>query len=248
MTQALVAIPTYHLSEGQVVRWRTGGYGLPERYVFALRRAGLSPVLLPGPGPGDAEEALAPFAGLLFAGGGDVDPGCYGADPHPTTYGVDPGRDEMELELLAAAVSLELPTLAICRGMQVVNVACGGTLHQHLPDLEGRDAHGDASSGRTVSHSVEVAPESRLATALEGRRLHGCVSHHHQAVDRIGSGLVPVAWSDDGVVEGLELPPGASWLVAVQWHPETNAAEEPAQQAIFGCFAARVGQRTAANR
>lgn len=242
MAQLFVAIPTYHLPEGRVVRWSTGGYAIPERYVSALWRAGLSPVLLPRPGHGDAEEALAPFAGLLLAGGGDVDPGCYGAEPHNTTYGVDASRDGMELQLLTAALRLGLPTLAICRGMQVVNVAFGGTLHQHLPDLEGRDVHGDPTEGRSVIHGVDVAPESRLGTALQAQRLEGCVSHHHQAVDRIGSGLVQVAQSGDGVVEGLELPPGASWLVAVQWHPEVNAADDPAQQAIFGSFASVLGR------
>ena len=248
MAQHLVAIPTYHLPEGRVLRWRTGGYALPERYVSALWRGGLSPVLLPRPGHGEAQDALAPFAGLLLAGGGDVDPGCYGAEPHPTTYGVDPDRDGMELELLAGAVRLGLPTLAICRGMHVVNVAFGGTLHQHLPDLEGRDVHGDPTEGRSVIHSVGVVPESRLGTALQAPRLEGCISHHHQAVDRIGSGLVQVAQSNDGVVEGLELPPGASWLVAVQWHPEANAAESSAQQAIFDSFAAVLRRRADANQ
>ncbi len=231
-----------------MVRWSTGGYALPERYVSALWRAGLSPVLLPGPGHGAAEETLAPFAGLVLAGGGDVDPGCYGAEPHPATYGVDPHRDGMELELLAAAVRLGLPTLAICRGMQVVNVAFGGTLLQHLPELEGRDVHGDPTEGRSVIHGVDIAPESRLGMALQAPRLEGCVSHHHQAVDRIGPGLVPVARSDDGVVEGLELPPGANWLVAVQWHPEVNAADDAAQQAIFGSFADLLRQRADADR
>ena len=97
MAPVLVALPTYHLPEGRVVRWRTGGFAVPEGYVLALRRAGVSPVLVPGPGPDDAEDALAPFAGLLLAGGGDVDPGRYGAETHPKTYGIDPERDEMEL-------------------------------------------------------------------------------------------------------------------------------------------------------
>ncbi len=248
VAQVLVAIPTYHLGEGRVLRWRTGGFGVPEGYVHALRRAGVWPVLVPGPGPEEPEEALAPFAGLLLAGGGDVDPARYGAEPHPQTYGIDPDRDDLELALVSAALGLGLPTLAICRGMHVINVACGGTLHQHLPGLQGGDAHGDPTAGRSVVHGVDVAAASRLCAALGRRRLDGCVSHHHQAVERIGSSLVPAAWSDDGLVEALELPPGEPWLVAVQWHPEANAAEEPAQQTIFDAFARRVRERADANR
>ncbi len=248
MAQVLVAIPTYHLEEGRVLRWRTGGFGVPEGYVVALRRAGASPVLVPGPSPADPDDALAPFAGLLLAGGGDVDPGRYGAEAHPKTYGIDPDRDDVEMALLSAALRLGLPTLAICRGMHVVNVACGGTLVQHLPDVEGRDVHGDPTARRSVLHGVDVAAGSRLGTALERSRLDGCVSHHHQAVERMGSGLVPVAWSGDGLVEALELPPGEPWLVAVQWHPEANAGEDPAQQTIFDAFVRRVGERADANR
>ncbi len=247
VAQLLVAIPTYHLGEGRVLRWRSGGYGVPEGYVLALRRAGLWPVLVPGPSPEEPDDALAPFAGLLLAGGGDVDPCRYGAEPHSQTYGIDPERDDIELSLVSAALRLGLPTLAICRGMHVVNVACGGTLQQHLPGVQGRDAHGDPTAGRSVAHGVEVAAGSRLGSALRRHRLHGCVSHHHQAVELIGSRLVPVAWSDDGLVEALELPPDDPWLVAVQWHPEANAAEEPMQQAIFDAFARGLRDRADVN-
>ncbi|MDP8976474.1 MAG: gamma-glutamyl-gamma-aminobutyrate hydrolase family protein [Actinomycetota bacterium] len=240
MTQVLVAIPTYHLDEGRVLRWRTGGFGIPEGYVLALRRAGAWPVLVPGPSPDETDDLLAPFSGLLLAGGGDVDPGRYGAQPHPRTYGIDADRDDIELSLVSAALRLGLPILAICRGMHVVNVACGGTLEQHLPGVQGRDAHGDPTAHRSVIHSVEVAADSRLGAVLGNRRLDGCVSHHHQAVERIGSNLVPVAWSGDGLVEALEPPPSEPWLVAVQWHPEASAAEDSAQQEIFNGFARRV--------
>lgn len=248
MGQPLVAVPTYHLAEGRVLRWRTGGFAVPEGYVVALQRAGLSPVLVPGPSPEEPDDALAAFSGLLLAGGGDVDPGCYGAEAHPQTYGIDPGRDDLELALVTAALRIGLPTLAICRGLHVVNVACGGTLHQHLPAVEGGDLHGDPTAARSVVHGVAIDPRSRLGTALGRHRLHGCVSHHHQAVERMAPSLVPVAWSDDGLVEALELPPGGSWLVAVQWHPEANAAEEPAQQTIFDAFAGVVRERADAAR
>lgn len=243
MTPTFVAVPTYHLAPGRVARWRSGGFGVPEDYVLALRRAGLSPVLIPGPGPEDAEAFLTPFAGLVLAGGGDVNPSRYGADPHPATYGLDGDRDDLELSLVPAALSLGLPTLAVCRGMHVVNVACGGTLYQHLPALEGRAAHGDPTVGVSVLHDVNLAEGSRLGTVLGRSRLRNCASHHHQAVAEIGSGLVPTAWSDDGLVEALELPPGEAWLLAVQWHPEENAVEEPTQQRIFDAFAERVEER-----
>ena len=242
-----VAVPTYHLGPEGVARWRSGGFGVPEKYVFALRRAGLWPVLVPGPGPDDPEALLSPFAGLFLAGGGDVDPRRYGADPHPATYGVDEDRDDLEFALVPAAVRLGLPTLAICRGMHVVNVACRGTLHQHLPALEGHDAHGDPGAGKSVFHDVDVADASRLRTAAGSSRVRNCACHHHQAVARIGSGLVPVAWSDDGLVEALELPAEEPWLVAVQWHPEENSAEEPAQHKIFEAFAEQVRERSSRN-
>ncbi len=244
----LVAVPAYHLVPGRVARWRWGGFGVPEKYVLALRRARLSPVLIPGPAPDDPEALLSRFDGLLLAGGGDVDPRRYGADPHPATYGVDEDRDDLEFAVVPAAVRLRVPTLAICRGMHLVNVACGGTLHQHLPAMEGRAAHGDPTSGLSVLHDVDIADGTRLANSLSQRRLCNCASHHHQAVARIGSGLVPVAWSDDGLVEALELPAGEAWLVAVQWHPEENAAEEPGQQRIFDAFAEQVRDRSSDSR
>jgi putative glutamine amidotransferase len=191
---------------------------------------------------------LSPFAGLLLAGGGDVEPSRYGATPHPATYGVDADRDHLELALVPAALRLGLPTLAICRGMHVVNVACGGTVHQHLPDTDGHAAHGDPTSGQSVVHDVTVANGSLLCTAIGGERLQKCPCHHHQAVAQVGSNLVPVAWSHDGLVEALERPAGETWLLAVQWHPEENASEEPAQQRIFDAFAERVRQRDGATR
>lgn len=244
----LVAVPAYHLGAGRVARWGGGAFAVPDKYVRALRRAGLRPVLVPGPAPDDPEELLSPFAGLFLAGGGDVDPERYGADPHPETYGLDADRDDLEFALFPAALHLGLPTLAVCRGMHVLNVALGGTLHQHLPDIEGQAAHGDPTTGMAVLHPVEVAEGSRLATAVGGTRLRNCSSHHHQTVADVASGLVPVAWSDDGLVEGLEPPAGAPWVVAVQWHPEENVAEEPGQQRIFDAFAHQVRERSDGTR
>ncbi|HEV7887181.1 MAG TPA: gamma-glutamyl-gamma-aminobutyrate hydrolase family protein [Acidimicrobiales bacterium] len=234
----LVAIPTYHLVEGRVQGWVSGGFGLPERYVHALRRAGARPVLLPGPDPGDAADVLAPFDAVVLAGGGDVDPGRYGGEQHPSVYGVDPDRDGLEVDLALATARLGVPTLAVCRGMQVVNVAFGGTLLAHVPDVDGLGAHGSPVGGSSAVHDVKSAGGSRLE-AVCGPVVRDCVSHHHQAVDRLGRGLVPVAWTDDGLVEAVEREdPAGAFFIAVQWHPEMTAATDPAQQALFDALVA----------
>ncbi len=232
----LVVIPAPHLASGRVLGWSGGGYALPERYVAALGRAGARAVLLPPPGATPPEEALAPFDGLLLAGGGDIEPSFYGAGHHPKVYGTDAERDEAELALVGAAMDMGLPTLAICRGLQVLNVALGGTLHQHLPDLGGTHLHGHPVTGESVVHHVKLAAGTRLADAC-GREALRCMSHHHQGIDRLGQGLTPVAWSEDGLVEGFEADDGA-WVVGVQWHPEITAAEDRSQQALFDGFVA----------
>lgn len=249
MSRPLVAVPTYHLAAGSVRDWARGGYAVPEAYVAALLRAGAQPVLVPALGPTSPAELLAPFDALVLAGGGDIEPGRYGAAPHPNVYGVDTERDRVELAVVAEAVGAGLPTLAICRGFQVLNVVRGGTLHQHLPELQGMDLHGHPTKGRSVVHEVTVAAGTRLAEAC-GTEVLRAVSHHHQGVDRLGRGLVPVAWSGDGLVEAVEVPAGSGgggWLVAVQWHPEMTAADDPSQQALFDALVTqalcRVGRR-----
>lgn len=233
----LVVIPAPHLASGRVLGWSGGGYALPERYVAALGRAGARPVLLPPAGAAPPQDALAPFDGLLLAGGGDIEPSHYGARPHPEVYGSDAERDEAELALVRAAVDMGLPTLAICRGMQVLNVALGGTLHQHLPEMEGMHLHGHPVTGESVLHHVKLAAGTRLAHAC-GREALRCMSHHHQGIDRLGWGLTPVAWSEDGLIEAAEADDGA-WVVGVQWHPEISAAEDRYQQALFDGFVAQ---------
>lgn len=234
----VIAVPTYRLAVGRVSGWTAGGYALPEGYVAGLRRAGARAALVPGGDePERAVEALAGCAGLLLAGGGDVVPRHYEGREHPAQYGLDPERDDAELTLLDAARAAGLPVLAICRGLQVVNVAFGGTLEQHLPDRLGT-THGDPVGGLSASHDVEVAPGSRLAAAVGVPRLERVTSHHHQGVDRLGSGLVATGWSPDGLVEAFENDDDGPWLVAVQWHPEATADHDPAQQAVFDAFVA----------
>ena len=236
----LVVVPTYHLPAGRVLDWARGGYAVPEGYVASLQRAGARAVLLPPDLDANPGDLLAPFDALLLAGGGDVEPARYGGgDPHPAVYGVDPIRDEAELRLVRAAVAAGLPTLAVCRGLQVLNVALGGTLHQHLPDLQGMDLHGHPTRNSSVLHDVKLSTGTRVAEAC-GREVLRCTSHHHQAVDRIAEGLAATAWSGDGLVEAVELAGGDGWVVGVQWHPEMTSAEDPAQQALFDGFASFV--------
>jgi gamma-glutamyl-gamma-aminobutyrate hydrolase PuuD len=236
-----VAVPATHLEPGQVPRWTAGAFAVPDTYVAALRRAGVRPVVLDTAEPGPAEEVLAPFEGLLLIGGGDVDPFRYGAEPSATVYGVEPARDGLELRLVLEARRRGLPTMAVCRGMQVLNVAFGGALLQDLP-AEGRfGPHGPMVPGGTVAHDVKVAPGSRLAGCVGGAAvIPSCPSQHHQGVSWLGEGLVPTAWSDDGLIEAVEAEPGDGWLLGVQWHPERTAADDPVQQALYDGFGAAV--------
>jgi putative glutamine amidotransferase len=219
--------------------WASGGYAVPEAYIHAVRRAGMEPVILPGGNPQAARRILASVHALLLIGGGDVDAARYGARPHPDAYGIDDERDEHEIELVHAAVSTELPVLAVCRGAQLVNVALGGSLIQHIPDVSGTIPH-RATVGRSVMHEVKVTPGTRLEEACAAEVL-SAASSHHQAVDRLGRGLVISARSDDGIIEGVEAEQG--WLVAVQWHPEETAAGDPAQHSLFDALARQASLR-----
>lgn len=241
----LVAIPAGRVEAGRIQGWGPDAYAVAEPYVAALRRAGARPVILAGPEPDPPEEVLAPFAGLVLAGGGDLDPRLYSTRQDERVYGIDTDRDALELELARWALDRGMPTLAICRGMQVVNVVRGGSLHQHLPEPLGRGAHGDPTSGVLVTHGVKVAGASRLAAATEATRLKACTSVHHQGVDRLGEGLRAVGWSDDGLIEALEPDGDGGWLVAVQWHPEITAADDAEQQSLFDAFT-REARRSAA--
>lgn len=215
---------------------RSGGSAAP--YLEALLRAGARPALIGAPDEGSQEETLAAFDGLVLIGGGDVDPARYGQAPHSQVYGVDRERDALEINLLMEADRKDLPVLGICRGLQVVNVAFGGTLHQHLPEVPGLDRHRVAPGGMT--HEVKVAESSRLHEAC-GRATLEASSWHHQGIDRLGDGLAPVAWSGDGLVEAIERPDG--WVVAVQWHPEEIAPTDHAHQALFDAFANQARER-----
>lgn len=214
---------------------------VPGSYLRALASTGGRPVVVDPSWEGArSPDALpASCAGLLLTGGGDVAPELYAAPPGspaaPSGDGdeeVDPLRDAFELSLLACATERRLPVLAICRGMQLLNVARGGTLVQQLPSaVAGR--HG--TSAAWSEHPVRLRGDSRLAGAVGTAELAACSSHHRQAVARLGAGLLETGWSEDGLVEAVEDADGR-WIVGVQWHPEDTADRDAGQRRIFGAF------------
>jgi putative glutamine amidotransferase len=225
-----IAVVAYHLRPGRVSYWQVGGYGVPENYIDALRRArGRASLILPGDDRSPA-ELLERYDGLLLVGGGDVEPSRYGAPSSDTIYGVEKDRDAFEIELLQEADRRALPTLCICRGMQVLNVAFGGTLVPDLPSDGRFQAHGTPSGADALFHDVKLEGGSAIARAA-GADVLSCSSHHHQGVDAIGDGLVATGWSEDGLVESIERERG--WIVGTQWHPEDSADTDPQQQSLF---------------
>ncbi|MGH3059978.1 MAG: gamma-glutamyl-gamma-aminobutyrate hydrolase family protein [Gaiellaceae bacterium] len=195
--------------------WDAPAALIPLAYVSAIERAGGRPLLVP-PSEDGIDETLAVLDGLLFSGGSDIDPDTYGAEAHPETNGVRPERDQAELALLEAALARDMPVLAVCRGSQVLNVALGGDLVQHLPEVVGHEQH-KHTPGVFADHDVEVLPGTKLQ-ALVGD--HAPVkSHHHQGYGRIGDGLRAAARAEDGTVEAIE-DPERRFALGVLWHPE----------------------------
>jgi putative glutamine amidotransferase len=218
--------------------WEAPAALIPLSYVSAIERAGGRPLLVP-PSEDGIEETLAVLDGLLFSGGADIDPDTYGAEAHPETNGVRPERDQAELALLEAALARDMPVLAVCRGSQVLNVALGGDLVQHLPEVVGHERH-KHTPGVFADHDVEVLPGTRLQ-ALVGD--HAPVkSHHHQGYGRIGSGLREAALAEDGTVEAIE-DPARRFTLGVLWHPE--AGEDAA---LFEALVAEAAAFRAARR
>jgi putative glutamine amidotransferase len=198
--------------------WDDEAVLLPRRYADKVALAGGIPVLLP-PVPG-IEHVLSRLDALLLSGGGDIDPARYAAAPDPAAGPPSAARDGAELALCRGALALGLPLLGICRGLQVINVTLGGTLHQHLPDIVGHTGHSPEDSGYG-RHDVTVTPGSRLAGVL-GRTELPVPTHHHQAIAQLGTGLVASAWTADGTIEAVEHGSGELSMLAVQWHPEAG--------------------------
>ena len=206
-------------------------------YATAIRGAGLLPLVLPVLDPADADAALDDVAGLVLTGGEDVNPGRYGSAPHPELGYTHDGRDAVEIALVEAARARGIPTLAICRGVQILNVALGGTLVQDIPSEWASPIVHDGEWPRTARvHEVDVTPGSRLARAL-GTERPVVNSMHHQAVGTVAPSLATVARAPDGIVEGVEWPTEDWWMVGVQWHPEElTASPEPWDRALLGAF------------
>ncbi len=206
--------------------WHQEAALLSHGYLTEIARAGGLALMIP-PDPYLAQEpddALERIDALVLAGGADIDPANYGAQPHAETRGTVPARDRTEIALARRAVERDLPVLGICRGMQLLNVALGGTLHQHVPDVVGHHEHRRAPGTFAGSdHLVELTPGS-LAARAAGEERHNTKSHHHQAVDRLGEGLVVTGTSRlDGLPEAIELP-DRRFVLGVQWHPEADEA------------------------
>ena len=240
----VIGITTYE-DQASWRGWSARAAMLPYVYVDAVRRSGGRAVMLP-PG-GDDEEARATVAsldGLVVTGGPDIDPVRYGAPRHPRTQAPATLRDAWDLNVTSHALRLGVPLLAICRGMQVLNVCRGGTLHQHLPDLVGHGRHDGPPNGFGL-HQVRISPDSTLAAILPEDGFLDVPTHHHQAVNLLGDGLKAVAWEEDGTIEAVEAGPSeldglSGFVLGVQWHPEQGSDPR-----LFTALVRAVTDRTA---
>jgi len=213
-------------------------------YVRAVEQAGGVPVLLPPHlTPETVETLWRKLDGLLLTGGGDVDPARFGQAPDPTLAEVSPARDALEIDVTRRALAQGTPLLAICRGIQVLNVSLGGTLIQDIASARpGALAHGQTAPRDEPTHAVKVMGEgTRLGRVLGAAELR-VNSFHHQAIDRLGDGLREVAWAPDGIIEGVELP-GERFVLGVQWHPEDLVGRDAAARNLFAALAAAARPR-----
>jgi putative glutamine amidotransferase len=238
MSRPLIGVSSRPRKAGDVHLWPdTPAAVMQYTYIDALWRAGgMEAIIAPRfMGDDEADELVSRLDGLILVGGGDVDPMLYGAERNSHVYGVEPASDSLELALVQAGMRAGIPMLLICRGMQVLNVALNGTLDQHLTGREGLINHGQPGEGFAL-HESRVEPGSLLAKTLGGATgVENCWSYHHQAVGQLGDGLVVSARSSDGVIEAVEFHDAldAPWMLALQWHPERTAHDDPVQQLFF---------------
>jgi putative glutamine amidotransferase len=216
VARPLIGITTY-VTPARWSSWDVEAALVPAAYVEAVERSGGRALLVP-PSEDGIDETLEALDGLLFSGGSDLDPGLYDQEPHAETSGVHPERDRAELALLEAALARDMPVLAVCRGSQVLNVARGGDLVQHLPDVVGDEKH-KHTPGTFADHDVTLEGGTRLA-ALLGERAP-VKSHHHQGFGRVGEGLRVAAHAEDGTIEAVE-DPRRRFALGVLWHPEAG--------------------------
>lgn len=238
LTNTILAAMT-HAFRAPVIGLTTQGrndrdeFSLYTSYVDAVRRAGGVPILLPS-GEAQAERVLHLVDGLVFTGGGDIHPECYGGMRHPEMYKLDDERDAFELELARLALQSNVSILGICRGMQILSVVSGTGLIPHVPDEFGFEVIHREVPRLPTRHCVSVVPDSRLSQIVNWAEME-IVSWHHQAIASVPEGWTPAAYAADGLVEALEHT-HHPWAIAVQWHPEMSAAEDPLQQALFNAF------------
>jgi putative glutamine amidotransferase len=244
MARPVIGIGT-PLERARWSAWDGDAFVLPRSFVDPVRRAGAMALLL-APDPAlvdDPDEVLDRIDGLMLAGGVDVDPAAYGAEPDPQTVETDPRRDAFEIALVRRALERDLPLLAICRGMQVMNVACGGTLHQHLPELLGHEHHRRVPGSFDGSdHHVRLLAGS-LAARAAGEQRHATKSHHHQGIDRVGDGLRVTGWAEiDELPEAIEAP-DRRFALGVQWHPEADEKSRLIAALVEEAAAVRASRR-----
>ncbi len=243
MIRPIIGLTTYGQDEKAPIQSRHYDefYHIPAKYVAAVRRAGGVPVLLP-PGEMALDEWLDLVDGVIVIGGADVHPEQYGGDAqHPTLTGLDRERDQTELALIKLVIErADRPTLCICRGLQVMNVALGGTLHEHLPDVMDEDIHRSEDGGWTVQ-PIRAEPDSRLAQAMQTEQA-STYSGHHQAINRLADGVRITALAPDGIIEAIEHEQHP-WLLGVQWHPEMSADSDPTQQGLFDALVTAARER-----
>jgi putative glutamine amidotransferase len=216
VARPVIGITTY-VTPAKWSYWDTEAALIPADYVHAVERAGGRALLVP-PSENGVEETLQALDGLMFSGGSDLDPGLYDQEPHEETFGIHEARDRAELALLEGALERDMPVLAICRGSQVLNVARGGDLVQHLPEVVGDEKH-KHTPGAFADHDVTLEEGTRLGSLLGDRA--PVKSHHHQGIGRIGAGLRVAAHAEDGTVEAVE-DPDRRFAVGVLWHPEAG--------------------------
>jgi putative glutamine amidotransferase len=226
--------------------WDQQAYLLPRSYIRAIQRAGAIALMLP---PDEAlerepDQLLDLIDGLILAGGADIDPSSYGEDAHPETRGTVPERDGFEVALARRAMERDMPLLGICRGMQLMNVAAGGTLLQHLPESHGHHEHRrNPGTFDGADHDVRLS-EGSLAARAAGEAIHATKSHHHQGIDRLGSGLEVTGWSlIDELPEAVEMPE-RRFALGVQWHPEADERSRLIAALVQEAAAARNGRRS----